>query len=153
MFVSKNFDPQRASASNQRKIAEALQKQVRGRPTAPSERFGTWRDPGPAPKPAKYRNQRTAYTSPLVGPKIYDSKKEADFAATLDGWRAAGIISYWLPQQPRWPLPGGVVYVSDFMTVADGKCEYFDVKGRDTQVSINKRKQVRAIFGVEIRIV
>ena len=98
-------------------------------------------------KPRKYRNTPTVYKSSQGFERRYDSKKEAAFAFGLDhteGW--------WIPQVP-FPLPGGVTYRADFMHVgADGKPRFYDVKGRDTQASINKRKQVFALYGITVEL-
>ena len=98
-------------------------------------------------KPRKYRNTPTIYKSIQGFERRYDSKKEAAFAFGLDhteGW--------WIPQVP-FPLPGGVTYRADFMHVgADGKPRFYDVKGRDTQASINKRKQVFALYGITVEL-
>ena len=63
-----------------------------------------------APKPSKYRNQRTPYNG-----RVYDTKGEAQKAAELDLKVKAGEIDYWL-YHVRFPLPGNCVYESDFMT-------------------------------------
>lgn len=152
--MSKNFDPQRASASNQRKIAEALQQQVRRRQDAAFLRQMAT-DPDsllPPEKPKKYRNIRTEYVSPLIGPKFYDSKKEADFAATLDQWKAARLISFWL-RQIRFPIGGGVVHVVDFMTVGKGEVTFYEVKGRDLAQGKAKRRQTEERYGIKIIVV
>ena len=98
-------------------------------------------------KPRKFHNSPTIYNSIQGFERRYDSKKEAAFAFGLDhteGW--------WIPQVP-FPLPGGVTYRADFMHVgADGKPRFYDVKGRDTQASINKRKQVFALYGITVEL-
>lgn len=149
-----NFDPRRASASIQQQIERGGSRVIgRGSYQVLTLAETLAEIQATVKKPAKYRNVRTPYTSPLIGPRTYDSRKEADFAATLDQWRAAGLISFWLPQQPRWPLPGGSVHVVDFMTVSDGKVAYYEVKGRDLAAGKMKRKMVEALFGVEIIVV
>ena len=107
----------------------------------------------PDAKPNKYHNKRTAYKSSQGFERVYDSAKEASFAANLDRYIAAREIRIWLPQV-AFPLPGGVTYRCDFMTIdRESRVCFYDVKGRDTQTSINKRKQVLAIFGVHVEIV
>jgi hypothetical protein len=119
----------------QRQIAE----QLRGQPEAAVV--------------GKYRNRRTAYKSVQGFERAYDSALEARQAALYDYGIERGLIKLWLPQVP-FPLPGGVTYRADFMLVlADGRVKFIDCKGRDTQASINKRKQVFALFGVEVEIV
>ena len=127
----------------QRQIAEDYRK----RPVR-SETDKAWRAAyPPETQPRKYRNTPTIYKSAQGFERRYDSKKEAAFAFGLDhteGW--------WIPQVP-FPLPGGVTYRADFMHVgADGKPRFYDVKGRDTQASINKRKQVFALYGITVEL-
>jgi len=109
--------------------------------------------PPDKPKRPKYGNTRTSYKSILGFERVYDSKKEAKFAADLDVALKAGFILWWLPQVSI-PLPGGVIYRSDFLMMDKKKGPvWYDVKGRDTQASINKRKMVFALFGIEVQIV
>lgn len=104
-------------------------------------------------KPSKYHAKRTRYTSKQGFTRVYDSKAEAAFAAELDLRLAAQEILFWLPQIP-FPLPGGVTYRADFMARSwRGFPIFYDVKGKDTQSSRNKRKQCAALFGVEIEVV
>jgi Protein of unknown function (DUF1064) len=107
-----------------------------------------------SPKRAsKYNAVRTAYKSVQGFERVYDSKAEAEFASSLDLMIQCKGVIRWLPQIPI-PLPGGVKYVADFLVFyTDGAHKYFDVKGRDTQASINKRKQVKAMFGIDVEIV
>ena len=61
-------------------------------------------------------------------------------------------LKYFLMQVP-FHLPGAIKYYADFMLVAnDDKITYVDVKGVETQVFINKKKQVEAIYNVKITI-
>ena len=51
-------------------------------------------------------------------------------------------------------LEGGVVYRADFLVVlADGSIQVVDCKGIDTQSSINKRKQVKERYGLDVLLV
>ena len=104
-------------------------------------------------KPRKYRNTPTIYKSIQGFERRYDSKKEATHAAHLDHLIKCGPVSWWLPQVSI-PLPGGVIYRADFLVMwrASGP-SFVDVKGRDTQASINKRKQVKALYGITVEIV
>lgn len=105
-----------------------------------------------AAKPAKYRNKKTEYTSIQGFTRVYDSKREARYAAELDAEIDAGICQWWLPQV-RIPLPGGVTYVADFLVRRCTGVTFVDVKGKDTQASINKRKQAKALFGITVEVV
>jgi hypothetical protein len=95
----------------------------------------------------KYRNQPTE-----VDGHRFDSKREAARYVELQGLRKAGVVS-WFTRQVPFHLPGKIRYVADFLVVyADGRTVVEDVKsaGTRTQVYINKRKQVLALFGVEV---
>lgn len=52
-------------------------------------------------------------------------------------------------------LPGGIKYIADFVTVsADGCVSVIDVKSeatRKNRVYINKRKQMKAIWDIDIK--
>jgi hypothetical protein len=61
-------------------------------------------------------------------------------------------VAFFLRQTP-FHLEGGVVYRCDFFCVlAAGGIEVIDAKGYDTRESINKRKQVKARYGVEVKL-
>ena len=123
-----------------RQIAEALSREQQRLDASPA-------------KPRKYRNTPTIYKSIQGFERRYDSKKEATHAAHLDHLIKCGPVSWWLPQVSI-PLPGGVIYRADFLVMwrASGP-SFVDVKGRDTQASINKRKQVKALYGITVEIV
>ena len=116
---------------------------------------------------SKYRNVWTAYRSPMVGLRNYQSKAEAKRAAELDLLVRAGDVEFWLPQ-PSFPLPGGTSYKADFQIhwayprkfglpsrthSEHGSVTFEDVKGRDTKMSKLKRAQVKEIYGIDIVIV
>jgi hypothetical protein len=104
------------------------------------------------PKQRKYRNTPTRYKSIQGFERNYDSKKEAAFAAKLDGEISLRLVSWWLPQVSI-PLPGGVIYRADFQVCdSGGRVGFIDVKGRDTQASKNKRKQVFALYGITVEL-
>jgi hypothetical protein len=99
-------------------------------------------------KPSKYRNVRVE----LEG-EVYDSRKEYEFHQVLKDRKRLGEVVLILRQVP-FRLEGGVVYRADYVTVtvAAPHFEVWDVKGFDTRSSINKRKQVLARYGVEVRL-
>lgn len=101
-----------------------------------------------AKKPSKYRNIRVV----LEG-EVYDSRKEYEFHQQQKLRLKAGEIVLCLRQVP-FRLEGGVVYRADFVNVlaAAPFVEVWDVKGFDTRSSINKRKQVRARYGIEVML-
>jgi len=92
-------------------------------------------------KRPKYNATRTEYN----GVK-YDSKREAEYACTLDMLKQAGEVVQWLRQIPFY-LPGGVRYVCDFEVFwANGTVEFIDVKGMETATFKQKKKQVEALY-------
>ncbi len=100
------------------------------------------------PPPAgKYSAKRT-----MVDGYLFDSKLEARRYGELKLLMLAGEI-LWLCVQPVFILEGGVTYRADFLYRRnDGEVIVEDAKGKDLQVSRNKRKQVLARYGVEIQL-
>jgi hypothetical protein len=81
----------------------------------------------------------------------FDSKKEAAYYETLKLRQKAGDVVFFLRQVP-FHLPGNVRYVVDFVVfTADGDVEFIDVKGFRTAQYKQKKKQVEAVYPVEIR--
>lgn len=94
----------------------------------------------------KYNAQKTQ-----VDGINFDSKKEATYYYTLKLRKQAGEI-LWFVRQVPFDLPGGITYRLDFLVVAnDGSIDLIDVKGVKTKEYIIKKKQVEALYGVEIR--
>ena len=104
------------------------------------------------PKKSKYSNVRTAYKSTQGFERIYDSKGEARYAATLDHGIEAGLIKWWLPQVPI-PLPGGVKLVVDFLVQWTDRLAFMDFKGVLTREAANKIKQANSLFGIDVELV
>ena len=102
--------------------------------------------------PSKYKNIRSEYN----GVK-FASKKEAHHAQENDTRIKAGILSFYLIQVP-FRLPGGIVYRADFAEFSKVsnthlyEVEFIDVKGFDTPISDLKRKQVKELYGIEIKL-
>lgn len=83
----------------------------------------------------------------------FSSKAEARYYAQLKLRQAAGEVVFFLRQTP-FHLPGGVKYVADFLEFhADGSCHVVDVKGMETAAFRAKRKQVEALYPVQIEVV
>jgi len=99
----------------------------------------------PAQKPRKYRNQ-VAFADGIR----FDSRLEARCYEWLKARQQSGQIAWFIRQVP-FGLEGGVIYRADFLAVGSA-IEVIDAKGRDTQASINKRKQVKARYGVEVQL-
>lgn len=83
----------------------------------------------------------------------FPSLLEARYYAQLKLRQKAGDIVFFLRQTP-FHLPGGVKYVVDFTVfLADGTIEFIDTKGKDTPMSLAKRKMVEDLYPIEIKIV
>jgi hypothetical protein len=95
-------------------------------------------------KPAKYRNRRA-----MRDGMRFDSELEARCYDGLKLLQRAGDVLWFIRQVP-FVLEGGVVYRADFLAVRGAGVEVIDAKGRDTQVSRNKRSQVKARYGVDV---
>jgi hypothetical protein len=80
----------------------------------------------------------------------FDSKKEGDYYLALKLRVRAGQIVFFLRQVP-FHLPGGTVYRVDFQEFhSDGTVHFVDVKGVRTEGYIRSKKQVEALYPVEI---
>ena len=97
----------------------------------------------------KYGNRRVE----IDGMK-FDSQHEADiyFGTLLPSWKCGAYKL--LARQVPFDLPGGIKYIADFLTVSvDGHVAVIDAKSaatRKNRVYINKKKQMKAIWGIEI---
>ena len=102
-------------------------------------------------KRQKYGNRKVT----IDGLK-FDSQHEADFYfGVLVPRMKAGELKYVNRQVPL-DLPGGIVYVADFVAVdmQDRVEGVYDAKSpptRANRVYANKKKQMRACLGVEIK--
>ena len=101
------------------------------------------------PKRQKYGNKRVE----IDGMK-FDSQHEADvyFGTLLPSWKCGAYKL--LARQVPFDLPGGIKYIADFLTVSVyGHVAVIDAKSaatRKNRVYINKKKQMKAIWGIEI---
>ena len=85
--------------------------------------------------------------------KKFPSRLERRYYDQLKVRQANGEVVMFLRQIP-FDLPGGVKYVCDFAVfLADGTVQFVDTKGRDTAMSLAKRKMVEDLYPVEILIV
>lgn len=100
-------------------------------------------------KRRKYGN-----TPVTVDGKRFDSKHEAEVYGALMLRRRAGELRLVL-RQVSFDLPGNIRYVADFVTVdCRGNLEIIDAKSeatRKNRVYINKRKQMRSEWGIEVK--
>ena len=101
-------------------------------------------------KRSKYSNHKVE----IDGMK-FDSQKEANlyFGTLLPSWKCGAYKL--LTRQVPFDLPGGIRYIADFLTVSmDGHVSVIDVKSEATwknRVYINKKKQMKACWGIEIQ--
>lgn len=101
-------------------------------------------------KRSKYGNRKVE-----IDGKKFDSKHEAGAYLMLMQRVRAGELKCVL-RQVAFDLPGGIRYIADFVTVRpDMSIEaVIDAKSEATKknrVYINKKKQMKAIYGIEIR--
>lgn len=102
------------------------------------------------PKRQKYGNQRVE-----IGGIKFDSKHEATVYQELMLRVRAGELKT-VCRQVKFDLPGGIVYIADFLAIRpDLSIEgVYDAKSEATKknrVYINKKKQMKACWGIEIR--
>ena len=80
----------------------------------------------------------------------FDSKKESQRYAELKQLQTQGEVVFFLRQIPLY-LPGNIRYVCDFQIFwANGTVTFEDVKGYRTDTYKIKKKQVEAIYPIEI---
>jgi len=82
---------------------------------------------------------------------LFASKREMDRYLVLKDLREAGAVR-WFIRQPSFDLPGGVRYRADFLVVwSSGDVTVEDAKGMRTEIYKLKKRQVEALYGIEIR--
>jgi len=85
--------------------------------------------------------------------KKFPSKLERNYYNQLVLRQKAGDIVFFL-RQISFDLPGNVHYRADFQVFNnDGTIDFIDTKGKDTPLSIAKRKMVEDIYPIQIKIV
>jgi len=83
----------------------------------------------------------------------FPSKLEGRYYDQLKLRVRAGEVLFFLRQVP-FHLPGNTKYVIDFQEFwADGTIHFIDVKGQETKEFIKNKKQVEALYPIEIEIV
>lgn len=103
-----------------------------------------------APKRQKYGNRRVE----IDGIK-FDSKHEASIYQQLMLRVKTGELKC-VCRQVKFDLPGGIIYIADFVAIKpDMHIEaVYDAKSpatKQNRVYINKRKQMKACWGIEIK--
>ncbi len=83
----------------------------------------------------------------------FPSKMEARYYHKLKMLQQSGEVLFFLMQVP-FILPGNIRYRCDFQIFwSDGHVSFVDTKAYETPVSMNKIKQVEALYPVQIEIV
>ena len=83
----------------------------------------------------------------------FASKAEARYYLFLKAEQQTGEVLFFHRQVPI-ELPGKTKYVVDFQVfMADGTVRYIDVKGATTEVFKLKKRQVEALYPIEIEVV
>lgn len=96
-----------------------------------------------------FRHKFNAVRTEADGIK-FSSKREASYYEGLKVKQASGVVVFFLRQVPLH-LPGNTRYVCDFVTFdADGSVHFIDVKGMKTPSYIKNKKQVEAIYPIQI---
>lgn len=81
---------------------------------------------------------------------VFDSRKEMLRYQELKALKASGSVLYFLRQVP-FDLPGGTKYRADFVVFwCDDDVTIEDVKGHRTAAYKRAKKQVEALYPVEI---
>ncbi len=102
---------------------------------------------------AKYHKHKFSAVPTIANGIRFDSKKEARYYEELLWRQKTGGIVFFLRQVP-FHLPGGTTYRVDFQEFhADGSVHFVDVKGMQTKEFIRSKKQVEALYPVEIEVV
>lgn len=101
-------------------------------------------------KMLKHRHKFNAKPTELDGIR-FSSKKEARYYAELKLRKESGAVVFFLRQVPLH-LPGKTKYVVDFVEfLSNGTVEFIDVKGMSTAMYKLKKKQVEALYPIEIK--
>ena len=96
-------------------------------------------------RPGKFNAKKTR-----VDGITFDSQKEARRYSELKLLQRSGEVMFF-HRQPIFDLPGGTTYRADFLIFwSDGGATYEDVKGHRAPAYIRSKKQVEAIYGVQI---
>ena len=131
-------------------FAELQKRRGLARCAAPSPSGVSLADTDEKPKRSKYGNRRVE-----IDGIWFDSQHEANFYMELMLRVKAGELKT-VCRQVKFDLPGGIVYIADFVTIRpDFTVEgVYDAKSpitRQNRTYINKKKQMKACWEIEIR--
>ena len=101
------------------------------------------------PRKSKYGNQRAE-----VDGLKFDSKHEAAVYQQLMLRVKAGELRAVI-RQVKFDLPGGIAYIADFVAIRndlflEGVYDAKSAATKQNRVYINKKKQMKALYGIEI---
>lgn len=83
----------------------------------------------------------------------FDSTLEGDYYLYLKLLQKAGNVVFFT-RQTAFHLPGGTKYLCDFVVYeSDGNVRFIDVKGVETDTFKIKKREVEAIYPIEIEII
>jgi len=104
-----------------------------------------------------FRNRKIRHKFNAVRTKndrgTFHSKLEERYDRHLQLLMKAGEVLFYLSQIPL-RLPGGTKYIVDFLVFyADGSVKFLDVKGIETNLFRLKKREIEAIYPIEIEIV
>jgi hypothetical protein len=94
---------------------------------------------------SKFNSKKTEYNG-----KIYDSKREANYAAKLDLEIKAGIVDYYHEQMPLRYIGGGCLKIDFIVFNSDKSVRYVDAKGKKTAMYMAKKRIVEATYPIKI---
>jgi hypothetical protein len=99
-------------------------------------------------KKSKYGNKKIV----IDGIK-FDSTKEGEYYEKLKLAKKSGELINFYMQVP-FRLPGNITYWLDFVECWKGdNIKHTDVKGVQTRVFINKKKQIEEIYNIKIEVI
>lgn len=96
----------------------------------------------------KYKNK-----SVIDEGERYASKLEYEFKKHLDILKKSGEVNFYLTQVPI-RLPGSTKYIVDFVVFfSDESVRFIDTKGIETDVFKIKKREIEAIYPIEIEVI
>jgi hypothetical protein len=109
-----------------------------------------------AKKKSKFKNIRCEAND---GTKFASRLERDYYHQLLLRWKAGEVL--WFVRQPKFDLEGGVKYIADFLVVSRQissmtfpvVVEVIDCKGFQTRENANKLKQMKARYGIDVRLV
>lgn len=99
-------------------------------------------------KKSKYKNIRVK-----IDGHTFDSKKESEYYLKLKNQLQMGIIKCFAVQ-PKFLLPGGIIYKADFMIIDnDDLGKVIDIKGFETKEFKLKEKLFNNYFNYKLEVI